>query len=54
MKIIWEPVINEENGNWVSDESNYQRELDNIPIKEIERYLRKKKLERIKKCDEST
>lgn len=38
-------------GDWGSDEvekRDYQRELDDIPTEEIERYLRKKKLDKIK------
>jgi len=55
MKISWEPILNESTevdlgssdfGDW--GKRDYQGELDDIPIEEIERYLRKKKLERIK------
>ena len=39
------------NNEWLSfsSEKNYQEQLSNIPIEEIEKYLRKEKLERINK-----
>lgn len=58
MKIGWDVYNEEEEWGWdeeecdMEEDRNYQKELDNIPIEEIERYLRKKKLERIKKKDE--
>ena len=44
----------EEEKEWCEIEHpkrDYQSELDDIPTEEIERYLRRKKLERIKKND---
>ncbi len=46
-----EGLISGWDGDWYDGKlnRNYKLELDNIPIEEIERYLRNKKLERIKK-----